>query len=209
VMDQVSKSDLSEAVRYFGPKTLEEIVAAIAACNVGIIPNRRSIFTEINTPTRIFEYLSQAKPVIAPRTRGIQDYFGPDQIVPFELGDVDDLAVKIEYVFKHPEEIRNCVKRGQEVYLAHRWSNERLRFVNLLEKLLNPARLTGQHFEGSSVSAVGSQKCSGWRSKRTSGQLPASSSNFSRRNGNSAVPDGDTTLLFAQRTPFDVRRRDS
>ena len=62
--------------------------------DIGVIPNRRSIFTEINTPTRIFEYLSQGKPVIAPRVPGIVDYFGPEDLVFFELGDADDLALR-------------------------------------------------------------------------------------------------------------------
>ena len=95
VMDSVRKSELREVVRYLGPKKLEQIVEAICECDVGIIPNRRSIFTELNTPTRIFEYLSQGKPVIAPRAPGILDYFGPQELVFFELGDADDLAAKI------------------------------------------------------------------------------------------------------------------
>ena len=157
-MEHVNESGLSEAIRYLGPKTLEEIVVAIAQCDVGVIPNRRSIFTEINTPTRIFEYLSQGKPVIAPRTRGILDYFGPDEIVPFELGDVDDLAAKMEYVFRHPEQIANCAKRGQQVYLAHTWTNERIRFVNLVEKLVSRASPASQKIECNSVSALESQE---------------------------------------------------
>src|SRR5439155_24815829 len=52
-------------------------------CDVGIIPNRRSIFTEINFPTRIFEYLARGKPVIAPLTTGIGDYFSKDELVVF------------------------------------------------------------------------------------------------------------------------------
>jgi glycosyltransferase involved in cell wall biosynthesis len=74
VMNLVRKSELCEAVRYLGSKNLEQICEAIGECDVGIIPNRRSKFTEVNTPTRIFEYLSQAKPVIAPRTPGILSY---------------------------------------------------------------------------------------------------------------------------------------
>jgi glycosyltransferase involved in cell wall biosynthesis len=109
-------------------------------CDVGIIPNRRSKFTELNTPTRIFEFLSQAKPVIAPMSAGVLEYFGPQELVLFELGDVDDLAAKIEYVFSHPEEMIRIVQRGQEVYLAHKWSNERRRFVSLADRLLQRAK---------------------------------------------------------------------
>ena len=63
----------------------EKIVEAIDECDVGVIPNRRSIFTELNTPTRIFEYLSRGKPVIAPSAPGIQDYFSGDALVFFAI----------------------------------------------------------------------------------------------------------------------------
>ena len=139
-MDTVRKSEVSEMVRYLGPKSLEKIAEAIGQCDLGIIPNRRSIFTEINTPTRIFEYLSQGKPVVAPQARGILDYFSSQDLVLFELGNADDLAEKILYVFKNPEEVRKMIERGQEVFRAHIWSNERLRFLNLVDDLLNGAR---------------------------------------------------------------------
>jgi glycosyltransferase involved in cell wall biosynthesis len=145
VMDSVQKSQISHAVRYIGSKNLEEIAEAIRQCDVGVIPNRRSIFTELNTPTRIFEYLSQGKPVIAPRAPGILDYFGPQELVLFELGDPDDLATKMEYVFRNPKEIASLVDRGQEVYREHQWTNERSRFVEVAKRLIqgNPRSATG------------------------------------------------------------------
>jgi glycosyltransferase involved in cell wall biosynthesis len=139
VMSSVQNSDLRDAVRYFGPKKLEQIVEAIGECDVGIIPNRRSIFTEINTPTRIFEYLSQAKPVIAPRAAGILDYFGPEDLIYFELGDADDLAAKIEYVFRQPEVVDRTVRRGQKAYRDHSWHLERGRFVDTVAEILGVA----------------------------------------------------------------------
>jgi glycosyltransferase involved in cell wall biosynthesis len=139
VLESARMGGLGEAIRYMGPKNLDQIAAAIRDCHVGIIPNRKSIFTELNTPTRIFEFLSQGKPAIAPRVAGILDYFGPQDLVFFELGDAEDLAAKIEHVFWHPAEIVRLVKRGQEVYRAHKWSTERIRFVSLVEGLLKGA----------------------------------------------------------------------
>jgi glycosyltransferase involved in cell wall biosynthesis len=136
VLDSVRKSELSDAVRYLGPMKLEQIPAAIRECDVGVVPNRRSAFTEINMPTRIFEYLSQGKPVIAPQTPGIQDYFSPQELVLFDLGKTEDLAAKMEYVFEHPEEMLRMVELGQEVYQDHQWTGERKRFVKLVEELL-------------------------------------------------------------------------
>jgi glycosyltransferase involved in cell wall biosynthesis len=150
VMDSVRDSELQEMVRFLGPKKLEEIAQAIGECDVGIIPNRRSIFTELNTPTRIFEYLSQGRPVIAPGSPGILDYFGPHELVLFKLGDADDLATKIEYVFAHPEETLRMVERGQQVYRTHRWSSERSRFLSVAAGLLKgEKRLPGRTVDGS------------------------------------------------------------
>jgi len=136
VLASADASALSDAVRYFGPKKLDEIASAIRESDVGVIPNRRSIFTEINTPTRIFEYLSQGKPVIAPRSHGILDYFGPEDLVYFQLGDADDLASRMEYVYRNPESVMETVVRGQRVYQKHCWTNEKARFVTVVSRLL-------------------------------------------------------------------------
>jgi glycosyltransferase involved in cell wall biosynthesis len=136
VMETVRGNGLEDAVRCFGGKDLDEIRIAIDGCDVGIIPNRRTTFTEINTPTRIFEYLSRGKPVITGRARGVQDYFDDDALLFFELGDAEDLARMIAYVFQCPSEVHAVVTRGQEIYLAHRWSEERQRLVGWASRLL-------------------------------------------------------------------------
>ncbi len=135
MMEEVHNRGLIESVRYLGPKRLEDLVREIEDCNVGIIPNPRNAFTEINTPTRIFEYLAMGKPVIAPRTLGIEDYFSPESLIFFEPGNAVDLAQKLEYVFSHPNESHATAERGQQVYLEHTWPQERQNLVNLVSEL--------------------------------------------------------------------------
>jgi len=137
VMQSVRAQGLSSAVQYLGVIRLEDIVGAIEDCDVGIIPNQRSVFTEINTPTRIFEYLAVGKPVIAPRAGGIRDYFDEESLIFFELGDVADLAQRIEYVFFHPAEAAEIARRGQDIYRAHAWRSERQTLVNLAADLVS------------------------------------------------------------------------
>jgi glycosyltransferase involved in cell wall biosynthesis len=139
VMRSVRGKSLRDAVQFLGPKRAEDIAQAIEECDVGIIPNHRNLFTELNTPVRIFEYLALGRPVIAPRARGIQDYFKDGSLIFFELGDAADLARKIEYVFLHPGDVAEIVKRGQEVYLAHAWAQEKQTLVNLTGELLSRA----------------------------------------------------------------------
>ena len=136
VMHSAKNKGLQEAVQYLGPKSLEQLVKAIEECDVGVVPNHRSRFAELNTPTRIFEFLASGRPVIAPRTRGICDYFNDDSLFFFELGNAEDLAKKIEYVFSHPSEVAEVVRRGQEVYLELNWGKERERLIALVADLL-------------------------------------------------------------------------
>lgn len=135
VMDDVRKKGLTDCVYYLGPRSLEELVPEIEDCDVGIIPNRRNAFTDINTPTRIFEYLALGKPVIAPRTPGIQDYFGAHSLLFFESGNAGDLAQKIEYAYSHPLQAIETAERAQQAYLAHTWYLEKQHLVNLVHEL--------------------------------------------------------------------------
>ena len=137
IMMTLSEKGLGKSVHYLGQKSLEQLTEAIAECDVGVIPNKRSIFTELNLPTRILEYLALGKPVVAPRTQGIQDYFREDSLMFFDLGNADDLALKLSHLFFHPEEALEVVKRGQKVYRAHAWHNERRKLENVAVGLLS------------------------------------------------------------------------
>ena len=119
-----------------GFKTLEQIAACISTIDVGVIPNRFSSFTQINFPTRIFEYLAMYKPVIVPPTPGITDYFKEGEILFFKAGDVDDLAAVIEWSFRHPAELRDVMNRGREIYVRNNWEAEQKRLLNLVGGLI-------------------------------------------------------------------------
>lgn len=137
VMADVERRRLTASVQYLGPRSLEGLVREIEACDVGMIPNQRSDFADINTPTRIFEYLALGKPVIAPRTAGICDYFDCNSLVYFEAGDARDLARKTEFVFRKPREAFEIIRRGQEVYRQHSWPAERQRLTGVVARLLS------------------------------------------------------------------------
>jgi glycosyltransferase involved in cell wall biosynthesis len=135
-MEKVKRLGLEEHVRYLGPKKLEELVLAIQGCDVGVIPNQRNTFTDINTPVRLFEYLSLGKPVVAPRTPGILDYFGPEDMFYFNSGNAEELAERIKYVAGHPMEAMETAERGQQVYREHTWQQERETLVQVVSTLV-------------------------------------------------------------------------
>jgi glycosyltransferase involved in cell wall biosynthesis len=138
VMQSARERGLQQSVLHLGEKPLEQIVEAIDGCDVGVVPNPRNAFTEINMPTRIFEYLSRGKPVIAPRTAGIQDYFDEHSLLFFEPGNAEDLARTIQFVACNPEEACRITDRGQQVFKAHSWEQEGHMLLRVVEQLLEP-----------------------------------------------------------------------
>jgi glycosyltransferase involved in cell wall biosynthesis len=137
VMETVQAKGLQDFVHYLGPRRLEDLVHEIEACDVGVIPNQRNPFTDINTPTRIFEYLAIGKPVIAPNTLGIRDYFDDCSLVYFEPGNAEDLAKQMERVYLHRGELSEITSRGQQIYLAHTWEQERQTLLAGVNRILN------------------------------------------------------------------------
>jgi len=138
VLEQARRLGVADCIRYLGPRRLDDLPDEIRGCDVGVIPNQRNPFTDINTPTRIFEYLSLGKPVIAPRTQGIVDYFDADSLVFFESGDSDDLAEKIRFVCSHRAQARATAARGQQVLRQHAWSREREILIETVASLILP-----------------------------------------------------------------------
>jgi glycosyltransferase involved in cell wall biosynthesis len=137
VMETVLAKGLQGVVHYLGPRRLEELVNEIESCDVGVIPNQRNPFTDINTPTRIFEYLAIGKPVIAPNTLGIRDYFDDQSLIYFEPGDAQSLAKQMETAYSHGEELSEIACKGQQVYLAHTWEQERNTLLAGVNRILN------------------------------------------------------------------------
>jgi glycosyltransferase involved in cell wall biosynthesis len=130
------RKGLDDCVCYLGPQSRDGIARCIASSDLGLVPNHRSRFTELNMPTRIFEFLAMGKPVIAPDTRGVKDYFGPGELLFFELGNPEDLARMIQWSFHHPAEVVRTVERGCRIYQQYRWSSEKACYLSLVESLV-------------------------------------------------------------------------
>ena len=141
VLREADALGVAHAVEYLGPKTLEQLADEIQTCDVGIIPNEWNTFTRLNTPTRIFEYLFLGKPVVAPDTPGITDYFSPGTLLFFEAGNVEQLAAAILGVHADPVTAAEVTARGQEICRRHNWRSERDLLVRVVADLVDPAKV--------------------------------------------------------------------
>jgi glycosyltransferase involved in cell wall biosynthesis len=131
----IREMDLEDVVKYYGFVPLREIAKMITRIDVGIIPNRRTPFTDMNLPTRIFEYLCLKKPVVAPRTRGILDYFDESSLFLFEPGSEKSLATTIAKVYEDLTNLNMIVENGYAVYNRYRWDDQKVALVKLIDKI--------------------------------------------------------------------------
>ena len=136
-LEMIEKLNLNNIVKYFGHVSIEKIVELISECDIGIIPNRLGPFTQINFPTRIFEYLHMKKPIIVPRTQGIKDYFDEDSILYFDASNAENLANVVFNAYSDPEKTTEILNKGYEVYQKYKWENQSIVLNNIYDKLLN------------------------------------------------------------------------
>lgn len=136
-LELVNELGLQNIVRYHGQVSLETIAERIFSIDVGVIPNKRSPFTEINMPTRIFEYLCMRKPVVVPRTQGIGDYFDEESIYFFEPGNSGSLAEAILRIYSEPNHCREVMAKAEDIYQNHRWHVQREYFVKQVAGLVS------------------------------------------------------------------------
>jgi hypothetical protein len=58
-------------------------------------------------------------------------------LILFDLGNADDLALKLTWVALHQSEALEITNRGQAVYLEHAWGKEREKLLRRTADLLN------------------------------------------------------------------------
>ena len=115
----------------------EKIVTEIESADIGLIPNIPSTHWDLAFPTRIFEYLCMDKPVIAPRTRGILDYFSEDSLYFFIPGSAEDLSRVILALYQNPYRTRAVQSRATAVYQGHTWEIQKKHFIGLVQHLVH------------------------------------------------------------------------
>jgi len=134
-LEKVQKSKLDDVIKFCDLVSLDKIAEIIPECDIGIIPNRLGPFTQINFPTRIFEYLHMKKPVVVPRTQGIRDYFDEESIFYFDAGNAENLADVIFNIYSDPAKTLEVVNKGYEIYQKYRWESQSKNLVKIYEDL--------------------------------------------------------------------------
>ena len=130
---------LGDAVHFHGQRPLEEMRAAIAAADVGVVPMRQDVFTYCILPTKLLEYVAVGIPAIAAATATTAAYFDETTVQLFRPGDVADLAAKLVAVYRDPAAAADQAERARAFTARHNWQGERERYLALVGGVMRGA----------------------------------------------------------------------
>jgi glycosyltransferase involved in cell wall biosynthesis len=114
---------------------IEELLAAIAAADAGVVALRRDAFRDLTHCNKMFDFIAMRRPVIVSRTRAVEAYFGDDAFALFESGDEHDLARAIRELHADPALGARLVARAAEASSPYRWEHQRRIYQRVVEEL--------------------------------------------------------------------------
>jgi len=133
----VEKANLQKQVNFLGYLAFGEMIEIIANSDVGLVPMRKSPYSDLVHTNKMFEYIMFNKPVIISRTKAVEDYFDNSSLVFFESGNEEDLARCIVELYKNPARRKSLAQNARKIYEKYRWTNMRKQYLKVYEDLTN------------------------------------------------------------------------
>jgi glycosyltransferase involved in cell wall biosynthesis len=140
----VDDLDLGDHVRFSdGFLPLDELVAALADADVGVVAMVRDPFRDVALPGKVFDFVAMRLPVVASRTRSMEETFGPDAVELFTSGDPEDLARALRRVHADPARRAAMAEAAARVVEPLRWERQRTTYLDVVGQLAPLPRSSG------------------------------------------------------------------
>ena len=128
---------LAQCVRFHGYVQIDELVAAIADADAGVVAMKPDAFRHLTQCNKMFDLITMQRPVICSRTLSVQRHFPDGALKYFEGGDDADLVRAIEELYAQPELCARLVNQATETNQPYRWEHQRTRYLAVVESLLS------------------------------------------------------------------------
>jgi len=119
---------------------IDELVAAIARADAGVVAVRRDPFRDLTHTNKMFDFVAMRRPAIVSWTQSVADYFDDSALQFFRSGDPEDLARAVAELHRDPERRERMVRRSAELHERYRWSRQREVYLGAIDRLLSPGR---------------------------------------------------------------------
>jgi len=113
--------------------SVNNIAQMIQGASVGLVPNRRDAATNYMLPVKLLEYMYLGIPVVAPRLKAIQYYFGEKDVAYYEPGNSDDFANAMVRLYADAGKRAELARKGIDFMAVFCWD----RFKDKLFKVID------------------------------------------------------------------------
>ena len=132
----VDEFGLQHEVTFHGYVPMDELVAAIADADAGVVAMKRDAFRDLTHCNKMFDLITMRRPAICSRTKSVIAYFPNDSLKYFDADDDADLARAIEELYENPHQSDDLVECATAQNEPYRWPYQREHYLAVIEELL-------------------------------------------------------------------------
>lgn len=126
---------VDERVHFTGMIRLDELPRVLRGMDLGIVPNRKNIATELMLPVKMMEYTALEIPVVVPRLKTIDYYFSNEMVRYFDSDDVDSMANAILGLYRDGCKRKSQVQMAKIFLERYGWEKHQHELLDLYENL--------------------------------------------------------------------------
>jgi glycosyltransferase involved in cell wall biosynthesis len=137
----VAQLGLGEVVSFSdGFVPYDELVAAIARADVGVVAMKRDPFRDLTHCNKMFDFVAMRVPAAVSRTRAVEAYFDEGCFRFFTAGDEGALAAALRDLYRAPELRARLAAHAAEVAEPYRWPRQRELYLAAVDAQLRAGR---------------------------------------------------------------------
>ena len=109
-----------------------EIPDILSRSDIGILPMRKDVMTDLSFSNKIAEYVHCSIPVLSSNLTGIREYLPPDTIRYYQHNDENDFNKNLLEMIRNYEKSREYAARAMAVYEKMNWGIMKKRLLELV-----------------------------------------------------------------------------
>ena len=114
---------------------VETLPSLLRNMDLGIIPNKRNMATELMLPVKMLEYAAIGIPVVSARLKTIENYFSDNMVTFFEPENVESMANAILELYRDENKRRKQVISARQFIEKYGWEKHQKELIRLYEEL--------------------------------------------------------------------------
>lgn len=114
---------------------VESLPNLLRNMDLGIIPNKRNMATELMLPVKMLEYTAIGIPVVSARLKTIEHYFSNNMVTYFEPENVESMANAILELYRNEKKTQEQVINARKFIEKYGWEKHQKELVRLYEVL--------------------------------------------------------------------------